>query len=421
MPNLLSFDVSSNSLGNSSIDMIARTFPNLWKYVVTPSLILPHSLPHSLSGSKRLCIANNRIDRINASITSLSVLEYLNVSGNHLSTLPNSMSFMSSLKHLDASHTHLRELPPSFGDWNQDGKCAGLLCLRTLILRGNQLEAFVPHGKKELPSLTHLDLSCNRFTSLSPSLVLDIGPTLNRLNLARNAITDLPIGVLGAMKHLVSLNLSHNRIRELPDDIAFLPALQTLNLSHNLLTALPDSISHLVSLSSLLVASNKLATFPPSIGSLQHTLTRLVAHDNPFDTLPSSFQLLNNLETITLEDVRIIASAESIEKLPPLKESTSTSSSSSSSTTSTSTTSLAVSSSSSSTTPTTATTSTPSPLDDLTGGDSPTIPPQQSEPLPAITISSSSAIPSTELIQIEKVRSHESLTHSLLATDPQQQ
>jgi hypothetical protein len=161
-----------------------------------------------------------------------------------------------------------------------------------------------------------LDISANRFTALSPAFVLDIGPTLCELHMAHNAISDLPIGIMGALQHLNVLNLSHNQLRALPEDMMCLPSLKCLDVSHNRLVKLPATTSNLVNLHTLIVNNNHLTTFPGAIGRLQSNLTQLVAHDNALETLPHSFQFLTALEAVTIEQVEISAADESITPLP---------------------------------------------------------------------------------------------------------
>jgi hypothetical protein len=73
--------------------------------------------------------------------------------------------------------------------------------------------------------------------------------------------------------HVVSLNLSRNFLRELPDSIGRLTSLTSLNVSRNSLRSLPSALGNLSKLTSLNALSNSLrpSTIPTEqLASLEH-------------------------------------------------------------------------------------------------------------------------------------------------------
>jgi len=71
------------------------------------------------------------------------------------------------------------------------------------------------------------------------------------------------------MSNLREVDLSSNRIVEMPFDIGELHKLRILNLSYNFLALLPPSIGDLVILRNLNVAHNVLESLPKQIGELK--------------------------------------------------------------------------------------------------------------------------------------------------------
>lgn len=55
------------------------------------------------------------------------------------------------------------------------------------------------------------------------------------------------------MKKLTKLNLSHNKLKTLPDDFCELTALQVVNLSHNELVTVSEKLGDLVMLQQLVI------------------------------------------------------------------------------------------------------------------------------------------------------------------------
>ena len=86
--------------------------------------------------------------------------------------------------------------------------------------------------------------------------------------LLRNAGLPVCPRRLPYMSNLREVDLSSNRIVEMPFDIGELHKLRILNLSFNYLASLPPSIGDLVILRNLNVAHNVLEAVPEQIGEL---------------------------------------------------------------------------------------------------------------------------------------------------------
>ncbi|HEX8472611.1 MAG TPA: leucine-rich repeat domain-containing protein, partial [Pyrinomonadaceae bacterium] len=95
------------------------------------------------------------------------------------------------------------------------------------------------------------------------------------------------------------LNLSGEKLTELPESICNLTQLQVLDLSGNRLTSLPESIYQLTQLQDLVLSGNRLASLPESIGWMTE-LKRLYLDYNQLIALPESLKNLKSLKRLYL-------------------------------------------------------------------------------------------------------------------------
>ncbi|KAA0160676.1 hypothetical protein FNF28_05375 [Cafeteria roenbergensis] len=144
---------------------------------------------------------------------------------------------------------------------------AGGPAMRLLSLSSNRITALPAEGLATLSGLGVLDLSKNRLEEV-PSLAA-CAPSLERLLLAGNALTAMPC--VAGMRKLVELDVSANRIASVlpPDGVApaagSLPSLRRLLLADNQLRgrALGDLLRAAPALSELDARGNHLTAVPP--------------------------------------------------------------------------------------------------------------------------------------------------------------
>ncbi|CAH8581370.1 unnamed protein product [Schistosoma curassoni] len=176
--------------------------------------------------------------------------------------------------------------------------------LRELYLSRNYFRE-IPQGLFTLcNTLEYLDLSENKLDGENDKSVLlpkDFGAKfqmLKVLKLSSMNLTCLQNGVLCGMIGLELLDLSRNKISQLPDDINSLISLEELFLSENKLTSLPNTICQLKELRTLDVSYNQLSTLPGDlyllrniqISHLYKGLNRsgLWLQGNPLTSIPQS-------------------------------------------------------------------------------------------------------------------------------------
>ena len=221
--------------------------------------------PLALPSLRYLDMSKNKLSEINWSqlVIHYDTLESLRLSDNNLSFIPAPVRAMKTLKtlaldknELGRTELDLTEFPNLesvdlflnfFTDFPKLPDTVMVLNigfnqirnidlhtprLKDLRLSGNEITEFAPDFVFE--SLEVLDLSMNRLVELPP--IVSFAPRLVELKCPHNFLGVVPVQLPLCMK---KLDLSHNCMRELGEEIGDLPNLEVLNISFNRLTHLP--------------------------------------------------------------------------------------------------------------------------------------------------------------------------------------
>jgi Leucine-rich repeat (LRR) protein len=143
-------------------------------------------------------------------------------------------------------------------------------------VRGKSLRGGNDRVKPPFPSLSLPDSSNLHGTVLFLSLA---GAGVERLDLSKNKLRDLPARVDNFAGTLTSLSLAFNQLDHLSGAIGLLQRLTVLDLRRNRLTALPDELVLLSHLRDLALGFNRFVTLPACVGDLR-ALETLVINDN---------------------------------------------------------------------------------------------------------------------------------------------
>ncbi|HXD34221.1 MAG TPA: COR domain-containing protein [Pyrinomonadaceae bacterium] len=169
--------------------------------------------------------------------------------------------------------------------------------------------------KARLSGATELDLSDQKLTELPESL--GKLTQLRHLYLFTNQLRELP-EFLGQLTQLQGLYLSGNQLRELPEWLGQLTQLQSLYLSRNQLTKLPESRSQLEQLQLLRLDGNQLTELPEWLGQLTQ-LQSLSLSGNQLRELPESLSQLTQLQSLSLSGNQLRELPESLSQLTQLQ------------------------------------------------------------------------------------------------------
>ncbi|TMS01469.1 Leucine-rich repeat and calponin homology domain-containing protein 3 [Larimichthys crocea] len=121
-----------------------------------------------------------------------------------------------------------------------------------------------------------------------------------------------------------TVNLSRNRLSELPPEVCLFVSLESLNLYQNCLRSLPDSLINLQALTYLnlslplkvlIACNNKLVSLPEELGQLRH-LTELDVSCNEIQTLPAQVGQLETLRDLNIRRNHLVRLPPELADLP---------------------------------------------------------------------------------------------------------
>lgn len=202
-------NLAGNKLSNETLDLICQC----------ENLVELNLARNALTGS--LCSGISNLRRLNT----------LNLRENQLSTIGNCLESSMNLLTLNVSGNKISEFAMS-----QLANCQGLV---DLDLSRNRVTNAIIDKSLTFPRLEALNLSHNRITALSTQAHTLNLPALSSLVVAQNQIQDW--NGLHAPK-LINLNIRGNEFTSLPDAIYMLSELRHLDISDNRLSQLPYQI-----------------------------------------------------------------------------------------------------------------------------------------------------------------------------------
>ncbi|KAJ6637773.1 Protein flightless-1 [Pseudolycoriella hygida] len=232
-------------------------------------------------------------------------VQWLRLDKTRLNEIPEEMGKLHKLEHLSVKNNQLEKL---FGELTE------LSCLRSLNLRHNVIKSSgIPPELFHLDELTTLDLSHNKLKEVPEGL--DRAKNVLVLNLSYNQIEIIPTTLFIHLTDLLYLDLSHNKLETLPPQTRRLANLQTLNLSDNPLELF--QLRQLPSLQSLEVLNmsntqRTLQNFPTFSANLSN-LAELDLSRNSLQKLPQCLFNMTNLQRLNLSDNEISELSNEVE------------------------------------------------------------------------------------------------------------
>lgn len=153
-----------------------------------------------------------------------------------------------NLHFMSLSFNKLKEIPVEISNFKN---------LVKIQVASNEI-LIIPSGLLCLPKLEYIDVSYNTISALPEPLIGQLSPCLSFVNLANNRLSTLPSYFENAgIKHL---DLSNNRLQEVPKCVCTLKHLESLNIDENIdITHLPYELGSLRNLELLSVDGLKYA------------------------------------------------------------------------------------------------------------------------------------------------------------------
>ncbi|XP_069698714.1 protein phosphatase PHLPP-like protein isoform X2 [Periplaneta americana] len=280
--NLTQLDVSENSIETLDLSALSKL------ECVQCARNRLSELTLSGKALTSLIAGNNRLQKLNINPPPTH-LKHLDVSYNELETLPDWTAGCPQLRSLFASHNKLRALPEHLF-------CGELGSLQTLQLSYNQLQR-LPAVIRHVP-LQELFLQSNSLATL-PNNFFTASVRLRVLNLSNNRLCELPAGC-DQTHQLEKLYLTANCLADNSLQVlGRLGNLRTLHAAYNCITTLPESCMAVwKELEELVLSGNKLQSLPHNIIHLQH-LRVLRVHSNCLQAIPC-FAKMASLKVLDL-------------------------------------------------------------------------------------------------------------------------
>ncbi len=157
-----------------------------------------------------------------------------------------------------------------------------------------------------LASATHAQLldalaldSVRTFRSLEKAL--ENPDLVYRLDLSGQKLKEVPEGVY-LLKNLNALDLSNNKLKELPERLQELKHMQEFRASKNKLTDVSKGLCRLIHLKRLDLSRNALTALPKCVG-VWHELVSLDLWDNDLAEFPEE---MTNMKALRFMDLRAI-------------------------------------------------------------------------------------------------------------------
>ncbi|MBL7952022.1 MAG: leucine-rich repeat domain-containing protein [Flavobacteriales bacterium] len=168
--------------------------------------------------------------------------------------------------------------------------------MRTLLALLFLMFASATHG--QLLDALALD-SVRTFRSLEKAL--ENPDQVYRLDLSGQKLKEVPEGVF-QLKNLNALDLSNNKLKALPERLQEFKHMQEFRASRNKLTEVPKSLCRFIHLKRLDLSRNALTGLPKCVGAF-HELVSLDLWDNDLAEFPEE---MANMQALRFMDLRAI-------------------------------------------------------------------------------------------------------------------
>lgn len=155
----------------------------------------------------------------------------------------------------------------------------------------------VPEELQKLKNLRTVDLSDNKIPQL-PSWFVEFN-NMKNLTINNSKLASLP-EEFGQLKKLEVIHLCGNALSSIPASFSNLSNLKSLNLSSNRLTVFPPELLVLQMLDSIDLSQNAITELPHDMSGLQ--ATELNLNQNQVSLLPNSIALCQRLKVLRVEE-----------------------------------------------------------------------------------------------------------------------
>ncbi|XP_006886152.1 PREDICTED: leucine-rich repeat-containing G-protein coupled receptor 5-like isoform X3 [Elephantulus edwardii] len=269
---------------------------------------VPTEALQNLRSLQSLHLHNNRIHSLGKKcFDGLHSLETLDLNYNNLDEFPTAIRTLSNLKELGFHSNNIKSIP--------EKAFVGNPSLITIHFYDNPIQLVGRSSFQHLPELRTLTL--NGASQMTEFPDLTGTASLESLTLTGAQISSLPETVCNQLPNLQVLDLSYNRLEDLPS-FSVCQKLQKIDLRHNEIDEIKvDTFRQLLSLRALNLAWNKIAVIRPRAFSTLSSLIKLDLSSNRLSSFPVTE--LHGLTHLKLTGNHALQSLISSENFPELK------------------------------------------------------------------------------------------------------
>lgn len=238
LPVIQGLNMSGNKLTTMKADMF-RALTGLKKLYIMKSGVKDIEIDtfRDLDTLEELNLSNNLISNLRENVfADLLLLATMNLSGNKLKNIRKEMFFgLNETKILNLSRNIIEELKAaSFQGMEkvevvdlsynlitttQQNAFQNMSSIDRIILDHNKIIKVEPLTFREIPTLRELSFRFNKITSLSPQLDKELNILRTDLYLRGNTIEIPEPKEIMNLERLVTMDLSHNELRDLPPGV----------------------------------------------------------------------------------------------------------------------------------------------------------------------------------------------------------
>nr|XP_023016542.1 leucine-rich repeat-containing protein 40-like [Leptinotarsa decemlineata] len=255
----------------------------------------------------------NLREMIPVEITNLFHLSKFDITNNDIKELPNTMGLMPHLQTLKVDGNKLKQIRP---DIIQTGTNRIMKYLREKIseedLQAMNIPSDVSYDCKIFPDRytmrngNVLNLAMKDISEIPEECFLEAKEAnVTSVDLCKNKFHNVPSGLSLLSDRLTELNLSSNRLCEVPDFLSDLTMLKFLDLSKNQLNSLPENFSKMVFLRELVLNNNKFTKIPSCVFDMVGLEILLIKENGVEEISIEGLKLLKRLATLDLSNNNI--------------------------------------------------------------------------------------------------------------------
>lgn len=229
---------------------------------------------------------------------------HLYMHGLKLKAFPEEIFYFPNLRYIDVSWNNISEIPEAFLKWEK---------LEGINISENDIEE-IPDFINQISTLKEVNFSKN---GLSKFPLMSNLKLLEKVDLSHNKLRELPRWV-GKWKQLRHLDISYNQIRTLPASIGTWKELRFLFAQYNFIGNLPNSIKNWKQVHTIHLDYNRIRKIPEGIGRPK-MLQRIYLENNFIKEIDDNIGNCSALQRLYLQDNKLTEIPPTLGKLKSLQ------------------------------------------------------------------------------------------------------